>query len=122
MDGRNGNDELNRFLNMITIVMLLISMFFGVRILFYAAVVLLIFTFYRSFSRNLDRREEENDRFLDFKDSIARKADGRKRKTQDRTHRYFRCPNCHKSLRVPRGKGKISIHCPQCGTDFIKRS
>ena len=27
-----------------------------------------------------------------------------------------------KMLRVPKGKGRISIHCPQCGTDFIENT
>lgn len=121
-DGRNGTDELNRFLSIVTMVFLLLSMFTGLTILYSIAVVLLIFTLFRSFSRNLDKRQAENDWYLDRKDQIAGFFSGTKRRMNDRTHRYYKCPNCRKSLRVPKGKGKISIHCPQCGRDFIRRT
>ena len=29
---------------------------------------------------------------------------------------------CGQQLRVPRGRGKISITCPKCGQQFIKKS
>ena len=39
------------------------------------------------------------------------------------THlRYFSCPHCRQQVRVPKGRGKISITCPKCGTQFIKKS
>ena len=34
----------------------------------------------------------------------------------------FVCPTCKQKLRVPRGKGKISITCPKCATSFIKKT
>lgn len=42
--------------------------------------------------------------------------------TCDREHKYFRCPNCGQMLRVPKGKGKISISCRNCGTTFQKKT
>ena len=36
--------------------------------------------------------------------------------------RFYRCPKCGQQLRVPRGRGKISITCPKCGNQFIKKS
>ena len=32
------------------------------------------------------------------------------------------CPQCRQKLRVPRGRGRIQISCPRCGTQFIKKS
>ena len=122
MDGRNGNDELNRFLSIIALIILVIALFTGLTILTSIAVVLIIFQLFRMLSRNLDRRQEENDRFLDFKDNLLQKGERAKRQMNDKEHAYFKCPQCKKQLRVPKGRGKISIHCPQCGTDFIKRS
>jgi len=41
---------------------------------------------------------------------------------KDRQHRYFSCPRCRQPVRVPRGKGKISITCPKCREKFIKKT
>ncbi len=122
MDGRNGNDELNRFLSIVALILLVIAIFTGFHILTSAAIVILIFQWFRALSRNLDRREEENERFLDFKDNLFRRGERFKRKMNDKDHAYFKCPNCRRELRVPKGKGRISIHCPKCGTDFIKKT
>lgn len=40
----------------------------------------------------------------------------------DSTHRIYKCPTCGQKVRVPKGKGKISIHCPNCNCNFIKRT
>ena len=37
-------------------------------------------------------------------------------------YHYYRCPKCRQKLRVPRGRGRIQISCPRCGTQFIKKS
>jgi len=41
---------------------------------------------------------------------------------KDREHRYFDCPKCRQMVRVPRGKGKISITCPKCREKFVRKS
>ena len=41
---------------------------------------------------------------------------------QRKDYHYYRCPKCGQQLRVPRGRGKISITCPKCGNQFIKKS
>ena len=41
---------------------------------------------------------------------------------QRKDYHYYRCPQCGQQLRVPRGRGKISITCPKCGHQFIKKS
>ena len=43
-------------------------------------------------------------------------------RAQSKTHRFFRCPKCRQTVRVPRGKGKIRITCPKCGEVFVKKS
>ena len=65
----------------------------------------------RAFSRDLDKRSRENRRFLTLKSRIT-----------DRKNRYFRCPNCSQTVRVPRGRGKICIRCPKCSEKFIRKS
>ena len=41
---------------------------------------------------------------------------------KDREHRYFDCPKCHQTVRVPKGKGKIAISCPKCREKFVKKT
>ena len=43
-------------------------------------------------------------------------------RVKDRQHRYYQCPRCHQSVRVPRGKGKIAITCPKCSERFVRKS
>ena len=72
----------------------------------YAFMILAIF---RTLSRNIYKRYEENRKFLIFF-----------QKVKDKDHRYYNCPRCHQQVRVPKGKGKISITCPKCRENFIK--
>ena len=124
--GRYGRDQLNIFLSIVSIILLFISLFVRNRtanwILIGIAVLILIVTYFRTFSRNISKRYAENQKFLALKNRLFRSISGKKRQMQDKDHAYFRCPNCKKRLRVPKGKGTISIHCPQCGTDFIERT
>ena len=56
-------------------------------------------------------RSKENRKFLQIVGRL-----------KDRQNRYFDCPKCHQLVRVPRGKGKISITCPRCREKFIRKT
>ena len=65
----------------------------------------------------------ENRWFLAQRYAVQQRfAGARTRFAQRKVYRYFRCPRCRQQLRVPRGRGRISITCPKCGTSFIKKS
>ena len=105
MIGRYGTDGLNQFLSIASIVMLLISLITRVSLFTYVGMVLLILCFYT------------------IKDRITGKANGLKDQWANRKlYHYYRCPQCRQKLRVPRGRGRIQISCPRCGTQFIKKS
>ena len=72
---------------------------------------LMIWAIWRSLSRNTYARYQENRKFLQFFDRL-----------KDRKNKYFDCPKCHQMMRVPRGKGKISITCPRCREKFIRKT
>ena len=123
MIGRYGTDGLNQFLSIASIVMLLISLITRVSLFTYVGMVLLILCYYRSLSRNISKRTEENYKYYAVKDRIRNKFSGLKDQWDNRRlYHYYRCPQCRQKLRVPRGRGRIQISCPRCGTQFIKKS
>lgn len=77
----------------------------------------------RCLSRNISGRRQENNSYLKFKDEIAYQISLRK-KTREirRSYRYFTCKDCKCRYRVPRGRGKIQITCPNCGKKTIRRT
>lgn len=123
MIGRYGTDGLNQFLSIASLVLLLIAIVSRVQIFTWLGIALLIFCYYRTFSRNISKRTEENYKFYTLKDRIDGKFRGLKDQWANRKlYHYYRCPKCRQKLRVPRGRGRIQISCPRCGTQFIKKS
>ena len=115
MMGRYGTDKLNTAILGVGVVICLISMFINVAavdlILTLIAYILMGWAIFRSLSRNTYKRYQENRKFL-----------GLLQRVKDREHRYYDCPRCRQQIRVPRGKGKISITCPRCKEKFIKKT
>ena len=123
MYGRNGNDSLNTFLIITALILSLISSSKHFFLLYPISNLILIWAIFRFFSKNLAKRQSENAKFWDLKSKVTKEWSLIKIKWQDRkTHRYFKCPVCKKSLRVPKGRGKIEIRCPQCNHKFIKKT
>ena len=123
MIGRYGPDNLGVMLIVVSLALYLLSGVTGIAPLVYVSYALLILALYRMLSRNIVRRRAENDRYIRYwwpvKTKIKRMfANMRSRKT----HRFFSCPSCRNTLRVPKGKGKLQITCPKCGERFIKKS
>lgn len=125
MYGRNGTDRLSRFTSIMAVIFLLLSMIIrGMREVFFVlALAALIFTYYRTFSKNLAARRKENNDFINFGFRVKEKFRLRRDMwSQRKEFRFFKCPSCGAMLRVPRGKGRIRIVCKKCGTAFEKRT
>lgn len=123
MMGRYGADELSRHLTVVELVLLIANMFLKNNILLLLALILLIYTYYRMFSRDYNRRREENLKYLSFRNKVTYRFSQQKSELQQRkTHHIYRCPSCKQKIRVPKGKGKIIVTCPKCRTEFQKRS
>lgn len=123
MSGRNGMDELARFESGLVLVLLIISLFSRLGLLYIVALAVMIHMYYRMFSRNVSKRYEENQKFLNLQyNSTVEWNKKKKHFAQRKTYCFFKCPQCKQEVRVPRGHGKICITCPRCRTEFIKRT
>lgn len=133
MVGRYGADELNRFLTICGWVLLLAGFVLSsiqknaTQILGSLMVTLswalLIWSIFRTLSKNTQKRASENYQYFVYKNKVVSWWKQRKTRWQDRkVHRYFRCPQCRATVRVPKGKGKIRITCPHCKNQFVKKS
>ena len=118
MAGRYGGDQLNLFLIVLYLVLDLVFLFTRLLVLELLGTAVLVVSLFRSLSRNIERRREENTRFLQFVRPVRRWWTN----AHDKEHRYFKCPNCGQQMRVPRGKGRITVHCRSCGAAFEERS
>lgn len=123
MTGRYGADQFSRFLSGCIVVILVINLIIRTKALYWLAVILLIYDYYRMFSRNISARFKENQWYMGWRFRVTEAAKKWKFKLeQARKYHIYRCPNCGQKIRIPRGHGRVSIHCPKCHTDFIKRS
>jgi len=122
MAGRYGGDQLSVALVIFAALLALAAEAAKIPLLVLIGYIPLGIAIFRMFSRNTSKRALENYKFAMFISPVYsrfKKASGRLR---DKTHRYFTCPKCGQSLRVPKGKGKIVITCPKCKTEFSKRT
>ena len=122
MAGRYGGDQLNLFL--IALYFALYVVFLFTRLLPFELIgtVVLVVSLLRSLSRNVERRRAENARFLQLIRPLQRWWTTFRARAHDKEHRYFKCPNCGQQMRVPRGKGRITVHCRECGAAFEEKS
>ena len=102
MWGRYGNDRFNQFL---------------------LALALLVYAYYRMFSKDLSKRSAENQWYLK-KEMKVRGWWQRKKKAiaGRKEYKIYKCPKCGQKIRVPRHKGKIAIRCRKCGEEFIRKT
>lgn len=118
--GRNGADSLSSTLAWGSILVMLVSSFIGIGwlrwILYLLSLFGIIYAYFRMFSRSLEKRQAENRDFVTWKKQV------RQRWQQRKTHKFYRCPKCRTVLRVPKGKGKLSITCRSCGEKFIRKT
>ena len=132
MRGRYGADELERFLMVVTVILIVINFFVGSRLLNLIVTALLIWSFFRMLSRNFTARSNENMAFVRHRDTVLSKINrgrlsggsgsGGKKASSDRAYHYFSCPSCGQRVRVPRGRGRVRIICPKCRTEFEKKA
>lgn len=121
--GSYGQDSMNRFLLGGALVIMALSLFVRWNIFYWIALAMIVYSYFRIFSRNYTKRYAENQAFLKHTAGIRKFFTVQKNEMRQRkTHHIYKCPECRQKIRVPRGKGKIAIRCPKCSTEFVKKS
>ena len=83
----------------------------------------MIYVYFRMFSKDHQKRYQENVKFLETKNKFLKKVRSEKAiMKQRKTHHIYKCPTCRQKIRIPKGKGRICITCPKCKTEFTKTS
>ncbi len=123
MIGRNGSDRFSIFLFIVALILTIVADLSKLTFLKYVSFIIMVLSIYRVLSKNTVRRRMENYKFVMFSSwaqSQFKKIMGRVKDLK--THRYFSCPACKATLRLPKGKGKIMITCPKCRKEFTKNT
>ena len=121
MYGRNGVDKLGITIVWGALLVNLISSFLlrshraAGSLLYWLSMAMWIYSLLRMFSKNLGKRREENQKFVNWLWRMKSQRSGAKARHADKEHKYFTCKNCKTICRVPVGKGNIEITCPKCG-------
>ena len=109
--------------------------------------LIFIVVLFRAFSKNIFKRTNELNKFIDFFNTLLRKFNKEipynlPRVTFDsfsssfsilknninqkiqykKQYKILKCPKCKQKLRVPRGKGKITVTCKRCSHEFHAKS
>lgn len=119
MYGRYGVDKLCRTLVTAALVLLVVSTFVRSNLLYFLSLGVLVYSYYRAFSKNVQARYREAVAYERFKGRIK----GMPQKVRERKmYKIFRCPGCGQKVRIPRRKGNVEITCPKCKEVFRGRT
>lgn len=120
MYGRNGADQLNLVLLVLSCILLIVASFLQNTYLSMAAILLIFLYLFRAFSKNLAQRQKENAYVVKAQIAIQNWWKLNRKKYQDRkTHVYKKCSKCKRILRTKKRKGTKVVDCPYCGTPVI---
>ncbi len=127
MIGRYGADSFSKFIVGTVFACIIINLFLPGQslrqVLSFVSLALLVYLYFRMFSRNIQKRYQENVKFLQIKNKVTAPFLRSKSHMQDRkTNHIYTCPNCRQKIRIPKGKGRICITCPKCHTQFERKS
>ena len=119
MYGRYGVDKFGIVLLCTALALMIVNSFVHSLFIYLLEIFLLVYHFFRSFSRNIAKRYRENEKFEETIKKINSFFKLRKAIWKDRkTHVYRKCKFCKAVLRLPKVKGKHTVVCPKCKKRF----
>lgn len=123
MQGRYGVDQFSSFLSRAALVFMVLSWIKPLSFLYTWAIVFIFWSIFRMMSRKFEKRRAENTAYLqlNYKFKVAL-SEQKVRWKERENYKYFKCKQCKKLLRVPRGRGKLNVTCPKCGHKMVQKS
>lgn len=119
MYGRHGFDKLCRDMIILWLIIGVINSFIRSRVVMLVALILPALAIWRMLSRETYKRGRENLKYMELKTKAIDFFKVQYRRVKEiKTHRYYKCKNCHSYLRVRRKKGTHTVCCPKCGKEF----
>ena len=136
MYGRYGNDELNLFLSVLSLVVVAANIVVSFAMdngtaktivsicLWVAFVGIFALTTFRTMSKKIYKRRRENGLFLNAVGKLKRivtfntSAGSKGKNKDDETYIFRDCTKCSCTLRLPRKKGRNKVKCPKCAHKF----
>ncbi|MGI5824180.1 MAG: hypothetical protein ACOX7J_01275 [Bacillota bacterium] len=119
MAGRYGSDNLNWLIFWLYLAMFVVYLITRAVVFYYIGFVLILLYIFRTLSRNIYRRQLENQKYLNSTKGIRVFCRRQKNRWRDRkTHVYRKCPGCKTFLRLPKKKGTHIVVCPKCRKEF----
>ena len=90
MSGRYGLDQLNNFLLIFALILLILNLFV-IRNPYLATIIwiILIINIFRTYSRNIYKRRAENDKFLSLIQPVKKRINIIKSNKNDKMHKYL---------------------------------
>ncbi len=123
MVGRTGLDHLGIALLYGGIVLNLLSLLPYLQVLHLLALAAFGYALFRMFSRNTAKRAQENRWWLEKSGPVTTKARQAMVRFKNRKqYRYFKCPQCHAMLKLPRNVGEVTVTCGSCKHAFKKKA
>lgn len=110
-------DELNRFLSIIDIILIIVSLFFKSFTLDLLKFIFLFLIIFRLTSKNKNQRVKENKIYLKIINTLKKPFANIIRNFKDRkTYVYKKCHKCKTTLKLPLPKTRGINHakCPEC--------
>ncbi len=123
MNGRYGGDELSKVLLWGGFALYILGSLADIPLLAYLGLAAYVFVIYRMFSKNIEKRRAENQRYVSRLNGLkTRWSQAAVRRQNRKEYKYFKCPACHSWLRLPHGVGEVSVTCGRCKHQFKKKA
>ena len=123
MVGRSGPDELTLALLIAGLVLSMVGSAIGLGLLNLAGMAAYVLAIFRMFSRNLQKRYAENAKFTGMWRSLTASVRQFINRTKNmKKYKYFKCPECHSRLKLPRKVGEVTVTCGKCHHAFKQKA